>query len=241
MEKRPESKCSTIPKSFFMRLLVFFQQLHWPQLSCLENTSHYTWGKPLTRMFLEVQCVSVATIVMSQVWILSDHGITVVEIVSGYDMAVIFVYLLGILIGTLGYMKPSYWRISAALLAYMLCLYFSLVETHVQTDVMMTPAFLDFLKANPEHTKIWIPWVIGFAFHVNMSVTSLVLTVISLRDMYHFDPINVSQVNNNCNVKKETIRHTRGERFQVVPYYAIAGITPLCNVNGGYVMSSSEV
>jgi len=234
MEKRSESKCSMLRMSFFTGLLVIFTK-YLPQLGSDENTSHYAKGKSLKRMFLEIQCVSVVAIVLSQIWILNHHGIQVIEIINGEDLALPFIYFLGILIGTLWYLRPSYLKVSTTLLAYLLCLYFSLLETSMQMDVMTTPAFLDFLKAHPEHMKIWIPWAIGFAFHMNISVTSVVLAIICLRDMYNYDPIVMPEFSSFTR-RIETNRQAGAEPNQATPLYARVG--PSCNVNGGYAVSS---
>lgn len=38
-------------------------------------------------------------------------------------------------------------------------------------------------------TGVWIPWVIGFAVHLHMSISSIIITFISIRDLYHFSPV----------------------------------------------------
>jgi len=67
-----------------------------------------------------------------------------------------------------------------------------------------TKKFLHFFS------EVWIPWAIGFAFQVNMCVTSTVLSIVSIRDMYHFDPIPFGSVP-NVDDKQEPSAEPLGE------------------------------
>ncbi|ODN03258.1 hypothetical protein Ocin01_03416 [Orchesella cincta] len=241
MEKRtPEPSCTMMHKSFLVKLVLMITT-KFPQLICVENTTHYTWGKPLIRMFLEIQCISVACIVVSQIWILSYHGETMLEI-TDVDITKPMVYVLAIIYGSIVHMRPSYWKVTMVLMAYVLCTYYSVMEATGALNIAMTPAFTKFLTADPENPKIWIPWALGFAFHVHVSVTSFALALIALRDLYNFDPVSVPQFQ-LLNGKVEFTKQPDAEDCQgtATAIHAERGDGQACNVNGGYAVSLSVV